>query len=99
VGGLREESSFSLREYRRTHQVEERWIPRSLIWIMDDPFGNAICLGLTGIERNRVFFWDHESMPDPGEWDGEAVTALNVEMLAESFTDFVEGLEESDDPG
>lgn len=97
VGGLREESGFSLRRRRVACQVEERWIPRSLIWIMDDPFGNAICLGVGGIERGRVFFWDHENMPDPEQWDGEAVTACNVEMLAESFTDFVGGLEEMDD--
>ncbi|HEY0016567.1 MAG TPA: SMI1/KNR4 family protein [Longimicrobium sp.] len=97
VGGLRAESSFSLRDSHRTYQVEERWIPRSLIWIMDDPFGNAICLGVAGIERGRVFFWNHEGIPDAAEWDGEAVTADNIEMLAESFTDFVEGLEEPGD--
>ncbi|HYR10999.1 MAG TPA: SMI1/KNR4 family protein [Longimicrobium sp.] len=96
VGGLREESSFSLRHARRVYQLDEPRIPRSLIWIMDDPFGNAICLGVSGIERDRVFFWDHEGEPDPENWDGQAITADNVEMLAESFTDFVEGLEESD---
>jgi len=97
VGGLRKESCFSLRDNRRTYQLDEFRIPRSLIWIMDDLFGNAICLGVAGIERGRVFFWDHESEPDPENWDGEAITADNVEMLAESFTDFVDGLEEQDE--
>jgi hypothetical protein len=56
------------------------------------PGGNAICLGLTGDYRCRVFFWVHDEQPDPEEWDGEVETAGNVRLLANSFTDFVAGI-------
>ena len=59
---------------------------------MDDPFGNAICLGVTGVHRGQVYFWDHENMPDPELWDGSVQTAGNLDLLANSFTDFVAGL-------
>lgn len=96
VGGLRDDD-FSLRDARDTYQGQEYRIPRSLIWIMDDPFGNAICLGLDGLERGRVYFWDHENEPDPDEWDGRVDTAGNLQLLAESFSEFVAGLRELDD--
>ena len=59
---------------------------------MDDPFGNAICLGIAGEYRGRIYFWDHEMEPDPGEWDGAVETAGNVQLLANSFGEFVAGL-------
>ncbi len=51
VGGFRNEGSFSLRSRRANYR--ER-IPESLLWIMDDPYGNAFCLGLRGEHRGRV---------------------------------------------
>jgi hypothetical protein len=97
-GGLRDDHGYlSLREARETYQGEEDRIPRSLIWIADDPFGNAICLGLDGLERGRIYFWDHENEPDPDEWDGEVDTAGNLQLLAESFSEFVAGLREPED--
>lgn len=93
IGGFREEDLYSLRLSRDNLQRVEQHIPRSLIWIMDDPFGNAICLGITGAHRGRIYFWDHENEPDPDEWDGEVETADNVQLLANSFTEFVAGLQ------
>lgn len=95
IGGLREEDLYSLRQSRENLQGRELHLPRALIWIMDDPFGNAICLGLSGKHRGRVFFWDHEEEPDPDEWDGEVETAANICLLANSFTEFVAGLKPS----
>jgi hypothetical protein len=92
IGGFREESHFSLAWARDCYQGEELRIPRDLIWIMDDPFGNAICLGIRGEHRGRVYFWDHEREPDADEWNGEVQTAGNLQLLADSFTDFVAGL-------
>jgi hypothetical protein len=63
---------------------------------MDDPFGNGICIGLTGEHRGRMYFWDHECAPDPDEWDGSADTTENVTLVANSFTEFVGGLKSSD---
>ena len=92
VGGLREEADLSLRAARRCYQGSEPQIPRPLLWIMSDPGGNGICLGLTGTYRGRVYFWIHDEQPAPEEWDGEVETAGNVVLLADSFTDFVAGL-------
>jgi hypothetical protein len=64
---------------------------------MDDPFGNAICLGVSGKHRGKVYFWDHEHEPDEEDWDGRVETAGNVKLLAASFTDFVAGSRELED--
>ncbi len=91
IGGFRSESYLSLTGARDTYGAR---IPQPLMWIMDDPFGNAICLGLSGPQRGHVFFWDHEAEPDPETWDGRLETAGNLQLLALSFTDFVAGLRE-----
>jgi hypothetical protein len=98
VGGLREEPDLSLRDARRCYQGGEPQIPRPLLWIMGDPGGNGICLGLSGRYRGRVYFWIHDEQPDPEEWDGGVESAGNVILLADSFTDFVAGMDPSE-PG
>src|SRR5690606_37347968 len=92
VGGFRQEAHFSLGYLRSMYQEGEDRIPEELIWIMDDPFGSAICLGVKGEHRGRVYFWDHENEPDPEQWDGRVETAGNIVLLANTFTDFVAGL-------
>ncbi|MCA9231165.1 MAG: SMI1/KNR4 family protein [Planctomycetales bacterium] len=94
IGGFRDESYFSLRWTRDCYGDR---IPKELIWIMDDPFGNAICLGLEGDARGKIYFWDHEEEPDPEEWDGSVATADNVSLLTNSFTEFVAGLAPGED--
>jgi hypothetical protein len=96
VGGLREEPDLSLREARRSYQSRELQIPRALLWIMGDPGGNGICLGLTGKYRGKIYFWTHDEQPAPEEWDGEVETAGNIVLLADSFTDFVAGVAPKD---
>jgi hypothetical protein len=97
IGGFRQENYFSLASARDCYQGSDQRIPKALLWIMDDPFGNAICLGLTGKHRGRVYFWDHECEPDPDDWDGQVETAGNILLLANSFTDFVAGLRQPDE--
>ena len=70
----------------------ESGFPRALLWIMEDPGGNGICIGLTGEQRGRVYFWIHDELPDPAEWGGRVETASNVIILADSFADFVAGV-------
>ncbi len=93
IGGFRDEDYFSLAE---SQECYEGRIPKALLWIMDDPFGNAICIGLSGPHRGRVYFWDHENEPDD-DWDGSVESAGNLQLLANSFTDFVAGLAPSAD--
>jgi len=93
VGGLRDDDSrWSLRAARRSYQGTEVQIPRALLWIMEDPGGNAVCLGMTGAYRGRVYFWVHDEGPDPETWDGEVETAGNVRLVADSFRAFVAGM-------
>jgi hypothetical protein len=52
------------------------WIRKTAIWIMGDSCGNAIVLAVVGPDRGRVYFRDHE--------------CGGIELLANSFTDFIE---------
>ncbi len=72
-------------------------IPDDLLWIADDPFGNAICIGIRGRYFGKVYFWDHEREPDEKTWDGSVETAGNIQFLANSFRQFVAGLKPEDD--
>ena len=92
VGGFRREQWFSLERSREVYQGLDLRIPRELVWVMDDPFGNAICLGVRGRYCGKVYFWDHEEEPEPETWDGAIETAGNLMLLANSFTEFVGGL-------
>lgn len=64
-------------------------IPKELIPIANDPFGNKVCLGIKGKHFNKVYFWDHENevMEDNQEpwWD-------NVYLIANTFADFINKL-------
>ena len=88
VGGFRKENYLSM-NWRR--ECYEGRIPNALLWIMDDPFGNAICLGIFGDSRGKVYFWDHENEPED-DWDGSIETAGNIQLLANGFVEFVAGL-------
>jgi hypothetical protein len=94
IGGFRHEGCFSLERHRVVYQVTNDWIPRDLIWIMDDPFGNAICLGVSGEYRGRVYFWDHERIPAKGGREGHADATANLKLLANTFAEFVAGLQD-----
>ena len=87
VYGFQRKSCFSLAATRECYQSDGQVrIPLALLPIMDDPFGNAICLGVRDEHYGRVYFWDHEQEPDPEEWDGRVETAGNITLIANSFT-------------
>lgn len=94
LGGFRKEWHFSLLEHRNCYAGR---IPEGLLWVADDPFGNAICIGLSEPHRGHIYFWDHEAEPDPEQWDGQVETAGNVTLLANSFSEFVTGLKPSEE--
>ena len=81
VGGLRRDEDFSLRANRKVYQLDTHRIPDEWLWVMDDVFGNAICLGMVGAVRGKVSFWNHDA----------ATGTSNVELLAHSFRLFLEG--------
>jgi cell wall assembly regulator SMI1 len=59
-------------------------IPAWLLPIAADEGGNAICLGLTGEDRGRIYFWDHEC-------EG-AAPDIAVTRIAPSFRVFCDHL-------
>lgn len=46
------------------NKVMRQWLPKGMIAIADDPFGNAICLTLKGKNRGKLYLWDHEGAPE-----------------------------------
>lgn len=93
IGGLRSEPHMDLRAARATYQDWLARIPRDLIWIMDDSTGNAICLGIAGDARGKVYFWGHELEPDLDETDGTIEGMGNITLIAHSFASFFSGLQ------
>jgi hypothetical protein len=81
-------------------------MPPSLLPIGGDDFGNLFCLGLTGADRGKVYFWDHEKemaafelLGDVAPGNGRLGSARksegyweNVTLLADSFESFLNGL-------
>ncbi len=82
VGGFREEKHFSLP--RHCASLKE-FLPADLIPIADDPFGNAICIGIRGPSLGKIYFWHHESADE------------EPAHVADSFAQFVEHLEEQNE--
>jgi hypothetical protein len=63
-------------------------VPDTLIPIGEDPFGNLICLAVTGSAAGRVLFWDHEREAS----EGEPPATDNLYPIADSFDAFLGSL-------
>ncbi|MBI9076954.1 MAG: SMI1/KNR4 family protein [Desulfatibacillum sp.] len=63
-------------------------IPKELLPIADDAFGNLILMGLKKRRRGKIYFWDHELESDEstGKYWG------NVTQIAEDFSTFFQSL-------
>lgn len=57
-------------------------IPKNLIPIGDDPYGNLHCVGVGGKENGKIYFWNHEG---PGDEDDPR----GITLVAASFEDFI----------
>lgn len=64
-------------------------IPKDTMPIGLDPGGNQILLGISGVNRGKVFFWAMDEAPID---DDAPVTHDNVGLIADSFADFVKSL-------
>lgn len=64
-------------------------LPKGLIPIADDPYGNQVCITTQGNEIGTVYFWDHEAEHTPP-------TFKNMHKLASSFEKFISGFFESE---
>lgn len=63
-------------------------IPKELLPIADDAFGNLILMGLKKRRRGKIYFWDHELESDEstGKYWG------NVTQIADDFSSFFQSL-------
>lgn len=66
--------------------------PKGCLPIAHDGMGNYICIGLSGTERGRIRFYNHES-----NWKESSLEDL--EPIADSFGQFIESLFHQDDEG
>jgi len=60
-------------------------IPNHLLPIADTGSGDLICLSLSGIDKGKVYFWDHEGEHEPPTYD-------NVYLIADSFEEFLDSI-------
>jgi hypothetical protein len=76
-------------------------MPASIIPIGDDGGAGQICLGVKGAEVGKVYYWDQANEPldkedylaDYGKPRPPEAMFENVHQIAESFDDFLQGLE------
>lgn len=65
-------------------------LPSNLIPIGEDPIKNFVCISVAGDDCGSIYYWDfihsNEEMP----------TYKYLVHIADSFTEFIDGLEESD---
>lgn len=63
-------------------------IPRNFLPVAKDPGGNLVCLSVSGDDRGKVYFWDHEEAARTGESPGYD----NVYLVADGFHAFLDSL-------
>jgi cell wall assembly regulator SMI1 len=68
-------------------------IPPHFLPVANDPGGNLILLGVSGPDRDKVFFWDHELEAD----EDETPDYSNLLFVADSFQEFLDSLREVED--
>ncbi len=67
--------------------------PADMLPIGSDPSGNLVLLSVTGTEKGKVYFWDHELEAD----DERQPYYENIYLISNSFAEFLEGLHEDPD--
>jgi hypothetical protein len=80
--------SYPSYELKQQYLDFQNRIPKEMVAIGHDGFGNQILLGVSESQRGKVFFWDHE---DEG-FDESPDDYHNTILIANSFDEFVERL-------
>lgn len=85
----------SYNDLEKNYAIYNGRIMNSFISIGDDPGGDQFCLGIDGIFRNKIYFWDHNQEID--EWEFiENKLPENMYLLADSFDNFINQLKEDE---
>jgi hypothetical protein len=79
----------SLRDYQKAYIGR---IPANLLPIGIDEDSSNICLSISGDDYGKVYFWDRHFEVFDGEPDYS-----NVFLIANSFTEFINGLKSCDE--
>ncbi len=74
---------------------DEARIPRRLLPIAEDSFGNLICLSIRGDDVGKVFFWHHEEEEDQKRTKTGDVNDAAISLIADSFDAFLTQFAES----
>jgi hypothetical protein len=80
--GLIESEDYSLEE---DFNVYKNRIPKGMLPIACDPFGNRILLGVRTPSGSGIWFWDHEIEPT-------SVRESGIYKIADNFEQFIESL-------
>lgn len=76
--------------FRVFKDKEDPRMPRNIIPIASDPFGNFICISVEGEDLGFIYFWRHEEEVE----DGEIPDYRNMSLKAKSFNEFMNNLRE-----
>lgn len=63
-------------------------MPKNLLPIGEDPGGNVVSLSVSGPDKTKVYFCEHEREAE----EGDAPNYDNVYFIANSFDDFLDNL-------
>lgn len=65
-------------------------VPADLLPIAFDPGGNLICVAVSGKNKGKIYFWDHNDEFPPGK----VPDYHNVYFVANSFSELIDNLSE-----
>jgi len=84
--GVNVSGAMNLEDTLRTYADR---IPTRMFPIAHDPGGNLILLVVSGKDKNKIYFWDHEEEAE----EGEPPTEDNLTLISNSFTAFLNSLD------
>ena len=65
-------------------------LPEELLPIAVDPAGNKICIGINGNVYGKIFYWGEDE-----EYEEHEPSYDCIRLVADSFTEFMNGLTET----
>ena len=91
TGGVQDFLGFDVENWKNiiffSHMRGDR-VPENMIPIANDEGGNFVLLTISGQDKGKVLFWDHDEESE----DDEPPTNDNLYFIANSFTEFLEKL-------
>ncbi len=66
--------------------------PDNMLPIGNDCLGNRILMSVKGIDRNKIYHWDHEMEADTE--NGKVADYSNLTLIADSFEEFITNLKD-----